>query len=111
MNFSISQQDSIQIVKFSNLINEHQKRMILDELQTKIEKGFNQVIVDLSLEEFMNSVGLNFLISAMTRTRENGGEMVLANASNQVEKLLEITKLKSLMQMEGSVEDAIEKLD
>ncbi len=110
MNYSISEQNSIQIVKVSSVINDQEKSAIINDLQVKIEKGFNQIVVDLSLIEFMTSVGLNFLISTMTRSRNNGGDMAIVNASNQVEKLLEMTKLKPLMNLNASMEDALSNL-
>ena len=107
MNYSISQKDSIQIIQVKHLINEHENQVILKEVQNKIEDGCNRFVLDLQLLDFMNSVGLNFLISALTRSRKNGGELLIANASGQVENLLEITKLKPLFNLNPSVDAAV----
>ena len=45
---------------------------------------------------FVNSVGLNFLLIHDEKFRkDSGGELALANANDQIIGLLEITKLKT----------------
>ena len=112
MSHSFSQyNNNIQVLSVKSLLNEYDNKSILKEVQHFIEKGFANFIVDLSMTEFMNSVGLNFLISVMKKSRKSGGDLCVANAPKQVINLLEITKLKSHINLSPSVEDAIYILD
>lgn len=110
MVYTISERDAVQVLEVQNLFNELDNKEILVDVQNRIEKGFNKFIVDLSKLDFMNSVGLNFLISMMTKSQKSGGDVTLANANDQVLSLLEITKLKKLFKLQPSVEDAIASL-
>lgn len=70
----------------------------------------NLVIINLEKIEYINSNGLNSLISILTKTRTRGGEVVLCNINEKVEKLLLITKLNSVFNIENSVAEAKQKL-
>ena len=52
--------------------------------------------IDLSNVRFINSSGIGVLVSLLTKFRNRGGEMVLINPSEQIQKLLIITKLNSI---------------
>jgi len=83
----------------------------LQEVYSFLDRGFRNFVVDLSKTEFMNSVGLNFLISVMTKSQEVGGNLAVANAPDQVLNLLEVTKLKPLIKLSPSVGDAADSLN
>ncbi|MEM1322116.1 MAG: STAS domain-containing protein [Bacteroidota bacterium] len=107
MAYNISELKSIQVLEVSTLYNEFDNRIILNDVESRIERGLNKFIVDLSNLDFMNSVGLNFMISIMTKSRNSGGDVAVANASEQVLNLLEITKLRTMFTLRPTVEDAI----
>jgi anti-sigma B factor antagonist len=54
----------------------------------------------------MNSSGLGVLITVLTKLRNKGGEVVLLNPSEQVKKLLLITKLNNIFNIFDSKEEA-----
>lgn len=107
MTYSIQEHQAIQVVKVEQLLNELDNNLILKEVQNRIEKGFNKFVIDLSSLNFMNSVGLNFMISVMNRSKNSGGDLTLANANAQVVNLLEITKLTPMFKLAPSVEKAV----
>ena len=103
MTYTISEKNTIQVVEVESLFNEIENRVILDEVENRIGKGLNKFIIDLSKLDFMNSVGLNFMISIMTKSRNSGGNMAVANAPEQVLNLLEVTKLRPFFILKPSV--------
>ena len=107
MNYSLSEHNSIQILAVGNLLDELDDKAIISEVQARMQSGANNLVVDLSEQPFMNSTGLNFLLKLMNTSRQSGGRLALANASQQVEDLLEITKLRQLFQLQPSVEEAV----
>lgn len=111
MTYTIHQRNSIQIVEVNDLLNELDNLAILQDLQGKIQNGYNKFVIDLSALDFLNSVGLNFLINAMSRSKASGGQLTVANANDQVLKLLEITKLRKLFHLSPSVEEALLRLN
>ena len=107
VTYTIREQDTIQVLAVKDLLDETNNRQLLQLLQQKMLGGFNKFIVDLSSLDFMNSVGLNFLISVHTKSQQSGGKMAVVNANAQVTKLFEVTKLSPLFQFSPSVEAAL----
>lgn len=70
----------------------------------------NKVIVDLGEIDYINSNGLNSLISILTKTRTRGGEVVLININDKIQKLMLITKLNTVFTSADSIEEALTKL-
>ena len=108
-SYSIHQHQTIQVVKVESLLNELNNKKILNDVQSYIEKGFDKFVVDLSDLNFMNSIGLNFLIAMMKNSKKSGGKLTVANANEQIVGLLEITKLKQLFNLKPSVEIALQE--
>ncbi len=107
MAYTISEYNAVNVLEIKTLLNELDNKKILEAIQSRIEGGTANFVVDLSELDFMNSIGLNFLISAMTKSRDNGGLLTVASPSEQVIKLLEITKLKSFFKLSPTVEEAL----
>ena len=106
-NYSITKAENVQILEVRNLLKEYVIKEILQAVQTKIDEGFSNFVVDLKQIQFMNSVGLNFLITLKARSNDSGGRVAVANASGKVVQLLEMTKLRPIFQATNSVEEAV----
>jgi anti-sigma B factor antagonist len=78
-----------------------------DKLHDLVEKGSRNVVADLSQVNWMNSSGLGILISALTTTRNAGGELKIAAATEKIKKLLTITKLTNVFTLYDTVEEAV----
>jgi anti-anti-sigma factor len=57
--------------------------------------------IDLSGIGFLDSSGLSVIISAHHRMRERGGQLVLRNPSEIVQRLFEITQLTGELKIEA----------
>ena len=55
----------------------------------------------------MNSTGLNLLINVLTKTRNAGGDTIIAAAPERVEKLIVITKLNTVFSVAKDMEEAV----
>ncbi len=108
MMYSLTEHNSVQILSLNSLRDEWQNRQILKELQPKIDSGASTFVVDLAKLNLMNSSGLNFLLSLFSKTKKQGGEIILANASRRVTQILEMTKLSSVFTLRPSVENAVD---
>ena len=108
MTYSIFEHNKVQVLEVQDLFNELDNKEILLDVQSRIEKGLNKFILDLSKLDFMNSVGLNFLISMMTQSKQSGGGLTVVNANDQVVNLLEMTKLKTFFDLKPTVAEALQ---
>jgi len=109
-NYNITKQNEVQVLEVRNLLNEFANKEILQAVQSKIDEGFSNFVVDLKQIPFMNSVGLNFLIMLRARSNDKGGHVAVANVSTKVMELLEMTKLRPVFQVSNSVDEAVASL-
>jgi anti-sigma B factor antagonist len=79
-----------------NLLGEHANAPVMEKLKASLEAGNNKVLFNLSELKFINSTGLGMLLTALTKTRNAGGELTLTNVPEQMNKLLVMTKLKDI---------------
>jgi len=61
-----------------------------------IDKGINQVYVDLSAVDFIDSAGLGVLVGLKMTSNKNKARMVLVSPSNSVNDILFVSKLQSI---------------
>lgn len=109
MSFSFKidkDKDIIHVSLIGNLMNKQQIEGLLTDLDFYFSEGIKKIIIDLSEMKYMNSTGLSILINIFTQTRNRGGEVVITNIPEKINKLLVITKLNSIFNIENTVEDA-----
>ncbi len=103
--------NDIVVFTINGLLNSrYQLTPIIDELENWISDGNRQFIIDCAAIELINSGGLSILLTMLTKARNAGGDLYLANISSQVSKLLIITKLYAIFAVFDTVEEAIEEI-
>ncbi|TND09422.1 MAG: anti-sigma-factor antagonist [Bacteroidetes bacterium] len=93
------------------LIDRNQANDLLAEAEELREAGYVKYALDMTNLKYINSSGLNVLITLLTRARKAGGDVVIANVSKKVDELLLITKLNTVFIIADSVDSAISKLN
>lgn len=111
MNYAIHEHQNIQVIQIQDLLNELDNHSILADIKKRFSEGKYSCIVDLSEMEYMNSVGLNFLISLVSTAQKNNTYLALANAGEQIIKLLKTTKLYPIFHLTASVEEALQEIE
>jgi|AntRauTorckE5430_2_1112549.scaffolds.fasta_scaffold11171_2 anti-sigma B factor antagonist len=96
MEYILTEQANFRVLTVDNLTYEYENQKVLDQLLERFEIGNSNLVINLANIKFMNSMGLRFLIALLTKTRNEGGDTVLIAASEQVNKLLIMTKLNSI---------------
>jgi anti-sigma B factor antagonist len=72
-----------------------------------LEEGKVNLLVDLRKVGFLDSSGLGALVRAMTSSQKEGGQTKLLGAGPQIRKLLEMTKLDSVLENFTDMETAV----
>ena len=72
MNYTLSEQNSIQILAVGNILDELDDKALIAEIQSRMQSGASSLVVDLSKQQFMNSTGLNFLLKLMNTSQKSG---------------------------------------
>lgn len=70
-------------------------RLTLDEIFE--EKGFNQIIIDLSELDFMDSTGIGVLIGRYKKMKAKNTPIYICNPSTHAEKIFKMTGLYDIM--------------
>ena len=81
--------------------------MFHGKLHEYTNAGKKKVVVDLAKVEWMSSVGLGMLISALTTMKNNQGDLKLANVTQSIQSLLTITRLVTIFKTYDTVDEAI----
>lgn len=90
-----------------NLLGENTNAPVMEQLKHQLENGTSRVVFNLNDMKFINSTGLGMLMTALTKTRNAGGELALCAIPEQMKKLLQMTKLESLFAVHADEEQAI----
>jgi len=103
--------ESILIIRLSgDLIGEDNGANILELATDHINENIRHCIVDISEVRYINSSGIGVLITILTKFRNKGGEVYLVKPSENVKKLLIITKLNAIFNIVDSESEAIGSL-
>ena len=110
MKFTHETKGNVFILRLSgDLIGENSGTNLLDTVSTTIQQNVMNCVIDISELRYINSSGIGVLITILTKFRNKGGEVYLMKPSDNVQKLLVITKLNAIFQIIKS-ESEIEKL-
>src|SRR5689334_7358220 len=102
--YKISEKGAYAIVEMSgNLIEKNQATPLLDEIAALIAKGITSFVISMENFKYLNSNGLNVLITILTKSRKAGGDTTICCISDKIKELLIITKLNSVFTIAESL--------
>lgn len=82
----------------------NQLRMKLKEL---LAEGKTRLVLDLGEVKYIDSAGLGTLVAGFTSAQDQGANLKLANLTKRINEQLHITKLVTVFDVYGSMEDAV----
>jgi stage II sporulation protein AA (anti-sigma F factor antagonist) len=81
-------------------------RQLRDVLMSEVSRGADRLIVDLSALSFMDSTGMQVLMSARSLLAVRGGTLALVAPQPVVARILELTGADQMIPVYDSLEDA-----
>jgi anti-anti-sigma factor len=84
----------------------HTGRQLRDMLTSEVSRGARRMILDLSGLSFMDSTGMQILLSVRTVLSVRGGTLALVSPQRVVARILELTGADQYLPVYGSLEDA-----
>lgn len=112
MGVNMKQQDDIMTVMIIGDIDHHTAREIREDIDEKIEQNFpRQLIIDMKNVDFMDSSGIGLILGRYRIMLLYKGNVKIANANKQVTKVLKISGVDKLIeiQTEGNVNNESQK--
>jgi len=79
---------------------------VREAIQTAVNNNQPRVAVDLSGVVFLDSSGLGALIAGLKTAREAGGDVRLVNPTEQVQLVLELTNMGTVLKTFEDIESA-----
>lgn len=79
------------------------KQEIIDQLGS----GANQIVVNLTGVQYLDSTGLGVLIGGLKRAREKDGELTLVCPNQRIYRIFEITGLSKIFDIYQSEDEAL----
>ena len=87
-------------VSVSGEVDVYTAPQLRDRLYSVIADGARLVVLDVSAMTFIDSTGLGVIVGALKRLREADGDLTLRSPSRSTRKVLEITGLFRILNVE-----------
>jgi len=81
--------------------------LLKDKVQSLIQQGHKNLLIDLSGVSYVDSAGLGELVQAYATTKNRGGALKLVNVTKRLKDLLVVTKLLTVFDTFDSEADAL----
>jgi anti-sigma B factor antagonist len=99
--------EAMMIVRVSGALDRFSGPRLKDMLLRAVDTGTNQLIIDLSGVNSVDSSGLGVLVGTLKRARQVGGDLRLAGASHKLATMLTRMSLDHVLGQDSSVPDTV----
>lgn len=106
MDYQIVNHSNYRLLQVGDLLNEVENREVFQQLKVDSHVAPSSIVVDIDHLDYVNSVGLSFLLSLYKEATAAGGRMLVINSSDTISQLLSVTKLKDILSLCNSVDEA-----
>jgi anti-sigma B factor antagonist len=102
MNIEIETQNNYQVIKLYGEVDLNNSRTIKLDI-IKLIKSKNNIIVDFTHLQYIDSSGMASLVEAFNEARENDTEFHIAGANGSPLQVLQLTRLNTVFNLVDSV--------
>ncbi|MEM9952019.1 MAG: STAS domain-containing protein [Chloroflexota bacterium] len=99
--------DSVTLVEVSGRVDSMNANEFGSGLNTQINNGRVQLVLDLSSVEYMSSAGLREIVSTLKSAKKASGDLRLAQPSERVREVLEMAGLDTIFRIYVTQDEAI----
>ncbi len=96
------------VVRFTGRLDFTSAPEAKQQFTSAIAGGHRRLIVDLGKVAFVDSAGLGSLIGGMRSARQAGGDLRVANPTDQVTMLLSLTSLDQVLRIHPTIQEALD---
>lgn len=111
MKIKVKKKSGIWLVEVDGAIKAGDEFTLADELENCLRKSdVPKILVDLRKVTFINSAALGIFLSTFKEIENSNGRFGLCSANADVEHLLNLTRLNSILEVYKSQEEALESI-
>ena len=107
MTFSEEKVDGVVVLGIGGKINTEASEDLLKRMTDLIDNGAHHLLLDLSGVDYINSSGLRVLLTVAKRMTDLNGKIVLADVSELIYQVLQVSGCTSHIGVYPSREDAL----
>lgn len=107
MSFNMRRLGQVTVVEVVGQLIVGNRQELKRMIQAEVEAGTRRFVVDFAMTGYIDSSGLGILVSLSKEIREVGGHLRLASLSEDLRTLFELTKLDTLFDICGTLEEAV----
>ena len=112
MTTNIRKLGGVTLVDISGRIQLGEQSAALRDLVSDLpSKGQKQILFNLGDVNYIDSSGLGHLVSAFTSVRNHGGELKLLNLSNNIQELMQLTRLYTVFEIMDNEATAVKSFN
>ncbi|MBK7425551.1 MAG: STAS domain-containing protein [Saprospiraceae bacterium] len=108
MKYTIDKREKLSVL---TLDEENLNSLIAPDLKSDLlilkNEGINNLVVDLSKVKYVDSSGLSAILTGNRMWKDSGSFVVTGIESPMVKKLIEISKLDTVLSIVSSMEEAV----
>jgi len=109
MKFSTKEMNGVMVLKMEgSMLGGPEASELNAALHKLLDGKVRKIVVDLGDVSLMNSSGLGMLIGGVTTMRNAGGDLKIAAPADKVAQVFRITKVDKVIELFGSVKEAVE---
>ena len=106
-NYKIEEKKEYCLLHFAgNLIEKNQALEMFERFDELLNKEVSKFVINMSGFKYMNSTGLNTLLTILTKARKAGGETIICCVPDNIKSLLVVTKLNNIFTVVESEKEA-----
>ncbi len=102
--------DDVQVVAITGELDFGEAPELARALEQLREDGARWFVVDLGELTFIDSSGINSLVSAARATAASGGSLIVAGARQHVQRVFDIVKLSEFVPVEAGLDEALQRV-
>jgi len=110
MKVTRGDRDGIAVLKLEGEFDSFETEDVRRNFEWLLERGHNNVVMDLSDMTFANSTTIAYLITAQRQAKEQGGHVVLAGPGEFIRKTLRTLGLDNVFSIRETVDEAVASL-
>ncbi|MBF0407570.1 MAG: STAS domain-containing protein [Candidatus Riflebacteria bacterium] len=89
---SRSAENDVTVIEISGEISFENSEIFREKINELSDQGKNRIVIDLANLKYMSSAGMGVLVHGLKITRQNNGDLKLANLDSKMRKVFLITQ-------------------
>lgn len=92
------------------LILGRESQRVESTVEKLVQDGKKKIIIDLTKVSYVDSSGIGILVGSFGHCKRGGGAMRLTGVRDNILKIMKLTRVDQVLQVDASLEEADQKL-